>query len=80
MQKMRNFDRDMTIMRAQLDAAVKAQKFTQEMIQQGFIKTNEEGDFIPVSEEERNQFKTISPRSKDKQMWVFLFSLSAFAV
>ena len=43
---------------------MKAQAFADNMIREGYVKTDEFGDIVLVSEEERHQFQTIHPSPK----------------
>ena len=56
--------RENDLMKGQLAAAVKAQRFTDTMIQEGYVKVREDGEIVPVPEEERQQFQEIQPSPK----------------
>ena len=45
--------RELDLIKAQVTNSQKAQEFADNMIKEGYVKTDEFGDIIPVSEEER---------------------------
>ena len=56
--------RELDLKNGQLTHSVKAQQFADNMIREGYVKTDEFGDIVLVSEEERHQFQTIHPSPK----------------
>ena len=56
--------RELDLKHGQLTHSVKAQQFADNMIREGYVKTDEFGDIVLISEEERHQFQTIHPSPK----------------
>ena len=56
--------RELDLAKAQMDHSKKAQEFADNMIREGYVKTDEFGDIVAISEEDRMQFQQIHPSPK----------------
>lgn len=49
--------REVELLKAQMAATIKAKEFADNMIFNGFVRVSENGDIVPVPEEERQGFQ-----------------------
>ena len=56
--------RELDLAYSQVQHSKKAQEFADNMIREGYVKTDEFGDIVTISEEDRMQFQQIHPSPK----------------
>ena len=56
--------RELDMAQAQVMHSKKAQEFADNMIREGYVKTDELGDIVAISEEDRMNFQQIQPSPK----------------
>jgi hypothetical protein len=56
--------RELDLVKGQMAHSQKAQAFADTMIREGWVKTDENGDIVQVSEQERLGFQQIQPSPK----------------